>query len=396
MKISEISYKAGSYITVENELDSDDFFIIMSGKIKSTNSVNKISGTRTLKPGDFFGVISSMTNRPRLESTYSITDSKLLIVNKKNFGTLLKKSSPLALKIIKSFSNELRVYDKILADKTIKKKEDKKEQLEEQNLFDIAKFYNSNNKLKIASYIFMQMVKFYPDSSLIPEVLETLRKIGDEGIKKSRNRFKSLKVKFPNDAMLFCEDEPGYEAFIIKTGKVKITKVVNEKEVLLAVLKPGDIFGEMAILNDTKRAASAIAFGETECLVLNIDSFNKIIQENVTLAVKLITLLSERIWTIYKQIENLSFNKIRTRIYDTLDTQMLIHNVKIAPRQEYLFSIGTNELGKMLGEEGEEFNQAVEEALENKFLALYNNKFLCTDTLELKKETDFAKKTDRK
>ncbi len=397
MQISEISYRAGSFITVENELESNNFFIIKSGKVKSTNSVNSISGSKILTAGDFFGVISAMTYRPRLESTYSLTDTKLILVNRKNFGVLLKKSSPLALKIIKSFSNELRIYDKILAEKTTEEKNKEDNENEGGSLFNIAKFYYKTEKSKIATYVLMQFIKFYANSHFIPEIVEMLSSIDKKNLINNESKLKKLSSVYKNNEMLFCEDEPGYEAFIIKKGRVKIAKVINDQEVVLAFLKPGDIFGEMAILNDTKRAASAIASEEdTECLVLNIENFNNIIQKNVTLAVKLISLLSERIWTIYKQIENLSFVKIRTRIYDTFFTQILTHNVKIAPRVEYLFPFGKEELGKMIGKSGQEFEKAVEQVLEDKFLEIYNDKFLCTDTLELKKETEFAKKTDKK
>ncbi len=395
MDIYEINFKANSFITVENELDSNNFFIIKSGQIKSTNSVNKISGNQVLSSGDFFGVISAMTNRPRLESTFAISDTKLIVFNKKNFGVLLKKSSPFALKIIKTFSNELRIYDKILAEKTTKQNKNK-DQVEEQHLFDIGKFYYSNENYQNATYVFLQFIKHYPDSALNSEVLKCLQKIDNKFIFKNKNRYQSLKVNFKKNEMLFCEDEPGFEAFIIKKGRVKITKIINDKEVLLAVLKPGDIFGEMALLNNTKRAASAVAFEDTECLLLNIENFNKIIQENVTLAVKLITLLSERIWTVYKQIENLSFKKIKTRIFDTLYTQVLNHNIKIAPRQQYLFSIGTRELGEMIGHNDEEFEKSIKEVLNERFLSLYNDKFLCTDTFELKKEAEFVKKADKR
>ena len=48
--------------------------------------------------------------------------------------------------------------------------------------------------------------------------------------------------------MIFSEHEPGEDLYIIQQGKVKITKIINNQEVLLAVLQPGDIFGEMALL----------------------------------------------------------------------------------------------------------------------------------------------------
>ena len=56
--------------------------------------------------------------------------------------------------------------------------------------------------------------------------------------------------------MIFSDFQPGSEMFIIKEGSVKISKVTNDTEVTLAILKQGDMFGEMALLENKPRSAS--------------------------------------------------------------------------------------------------------------------------------------------
>ncbi len=126
---------------------------------------------------------------------------------------------------------------------------------------------------------------------------------------------------YKDNTMIFSEYEPGNELFIIQAGKVKITKIVDE-EVLLAVLKPGDIFGEMALLDNKPRSASAISFGDVTLLAINKQNFETMVQQQPQLATRLIQLLSERIWTAYRQLENLMIKSEIGRIYDTLLIQV--------------------------------------------------------------------------
>jgi len=62
----------------------------------------------------------------------------------------------------------------------------------------------------------------------------------------------------PND-IIFCEFEPGNDFYFIQSGRVEIVKIINNREKTLDILGAGDVFGEMAILEEEPRSASAIA-----------------------------------------------------------------------------------------------------------------------------------------
>ncbi len=64
----------------------------------------------------------------------------------------------------------------------------------------------------------------------------------------------------PAGAFLFREGEAGQEMFVIEKGKVRISKTVpGIGEEALAILEPGQYFGEMAVIEDSPRSADAIA-----------------------------------------------------------------------------------------------------------------------------------------
>ncbi|TQE55833.1 Crp/Fnr family transcriptional regulator, partial [Leptospira interrogans] len=110
-----------------------------------------------------------------------------------------------------------------------------------------------------------------------------------------------------------------------------------------------DIFGEMALLDNKPRSASAIAWGNVQLLAINKANFEGMVKAQTQLATRLITLLSERIWTAYKQLANLMINDPQGRIADTLLTLVEKNRIKIAPKISYNFEIGTKDLIKMVG-----------------------------------------------
>ena len=79
---------------------------------------------------------------------------------------------------------------------------------------------------------------------------------------------------YPKNSMIILEEEFGDIVFIIVAGTVKITRVNDEgKEVILSLLGPGEIFGEMAILDGDSRSANALAQENCEVIAINREDF---------------------------------------------------------------------------------------------------------------------------
>ena len=86
---------------------------------------------------------------------------------------------------------------------------------------------------------------------------------------------------YPKNSMIILEEEFGDIVFIIFTGTVKITRVNDEgKEVILSLLGPGEIFGEMAILDGEARSANALAQENCELIAIQRSEFLSILRRN--------------------------------------------------------------------------------------------------------------------
>jgi CRP/FNR family cyclic AMP-dependent transcriptional regulator len=80
------------------------------------------------------------------------------------------------------------------------------------------------------------------------------------------------------DAVIFKEGDEGDRCYIIVKGEVRISKFIpNIGEEALAVLKPGDYFGEMALIDNFPRSAHAIANGDAEFLSIHKTELDKIL-----------------------------------------------------------------------------------------------------------------------
>jgi len=91
------------------------------------------------------------------------------------------------------------------------------------------------------------------------------------------------------DTVIFREGDAGDRCFIILQGEVRISKFIpNIGEEALAVLKPGDYFGEMALIENFPRSAHAVANSPVELLSINKTELDKILIMDRDLGYKLL------------------------------------------------------------------------------------------------------------
>ncbi|MFA5072918.1 MAG: cyclic nucleotide-binding domain-containing protein [Nitrospirota bacterium] len=91
------------------------------------------------------------------------------------------------------------------------------------------------------------------------------------------------------DKVLFREGESGDRCFVIIQGEVRISKFIpNIGEEALAILKPGDYFGEMALIDDFPRSAHAIANTDIQVLSIHKTNLHTVLTEDREMAHKLL------------------------------------------------------------------------------------------------------------
>jgi CRP/FNR family transcriptional regulator, cyclic AMP receptor protein len=123
------------------------------------------------------------------------------------------------------------------------------------------------------------------------------------------------KRRCAKDSPVFFENEQGDFFFMILEGRIKVTILGDDgREVILSMLGPGDFFGEMALLDNEPRSATAIAVEETELLSLHRTDFQAVISDNRDIMSALIRILSARLRRANHQISTLALLDVYGRV----------------------------------------------------------------------------------
>jgi CRP-like cAMP-binding protein len=125
-------------------------------------------------------------------------------------------------------------------------------------------------------------------------------------------------VEYSPGDIIFCEYEPGDEFYFIHSGKIKIVKLINNREKTMDVMQAGDVLGEMAILEAEPRSATAIAAEHSVLLKFHRDNFDALLQGNPQLAYKLLVTFSKRIYDAKRRLMIILMNDPQLKVMDVL------------------------------------------------------------------------------
>jgi CRP/FNR family transcriptional regulator, cyclic AMP receptor protein len=108
---------------------------------------------------------------------------------------------------------------------------------------------------------------------------------------------------YQSGEVVFEENSQGREMFVVHTGRVRISIDGSDREHLLAVLGPGEVFGEMALVDGAPRSATATAAeNETNLVVVDHPKFFYLINQQPTFALTLLHTPAQRIRDLEKQL----------------------------------------------------------------------------------------------
>jgi CRP/FNR family transcriptional regulator, cyclic AMP receptor protein len=114
--------------------------------------------------------------------------------------------------------------------------------------------------------------------------------------------------------VLFREGDPGREMFVIQSGEVEISRMMGEKRQMLALLPAGEFFGEMAIINNRPRSATATVKKKARLLVIDGETFEAMLRGKTEIAVRMIKSMAERLERANQQIELLLLKNSNHRV----------------------------------------------------------------------------------
>jgi len=121
---------------------------------------------------------------------------------------------------------------------------------------------------------------------------------------------------FQPGEMIFSEFEPGDTFYLIQSGRVELMKIIGDIERTLDILQPSEMFGEMAILENSPRSATAIALDTVKVLEFNRQNFEILMLGNPQIALKLLRMFTKRIYDSKRRFMILTLEEPPAKIAD--------------------------------------------------------------------------------
>jgi CRP/FNR family cyclic AMP-dependent transcriptional regulator len=191
--------------------------------------------------------------------------------------------------------------------------------------------------------------------------------------------------QFRKSTILFHKDQPGDALYIVASGHVRIfLPAARGEELTVEVAGPGDVFGELALLDGRPRSASAETLEDTTVQVLSREEFQRYLTATPRFAASLIELLSARLRQITEYAESLAFLDIHGRVARALLQLAERHGVD-HQGVEIDFDMTQAELASMVGATRERVNRALASFRAQGLIELRGKKIALLDTARLRK-----------
>ncbi|MFN2498945.1 MAG: DUF1003 domain-containing protein [Pyrinomonadaceae bacterium] len=136
-------------------------------------------------------------------------------------------------------------------------------------------------------------------------------------------------LNVPEGHTLFQAGDPGDSLFIIKTGEIELfIKDTAGQKIVLTTAQPGDMFGELAMLDSGPRTATALALGDSEVLVLDRGDLILLFQRKPEAALHMLAALSG----LTRKADEL----LRTRVSRNVNEEMEVHSTPLLRMADWI------------------------------------------------------------
>ena len=157
---------------------------------------------------------------------------------------------------------------------------------------------------------------------------------------------------------IYAKGSPGESMMAVLRGTAKMTSISRDgKEIVLNIMHPGEIFGEIALLDGGARSADAIAMTDCEILILQRRDFMPILKKRTDICLILLRILCQRLRQTSEQVEDVLFRHLESRVAKVLLNlahTTALHNVSGSPVELH---VSQQELGNMAGGTRESVNK---------------------------------------
>ena len=402
-----MQYTKGSVIYFEGDHD-DRVFIMQAGAVvlQSTDIETGEPVIEQVKSGEFFGVKSAFGHFGREETATALVPTVAVALTVQEFEVLFSNNKQLIMKMLRVFSNQLRqihrktesILNNVAAD-------------QQSGMLAVAKSFYDDEQYRSAADVYLKFLTRYPQYARKEEIAKLYQDCKmryermaaqnrrslldtptaeDEGSLKifSLPAFERFAKEYEPGQVIIAEYEPGDSFYLIQSGRVQLVKCVNGSTKNLDILKPGEFFGEMAILDKSPRSATCMAAGHVKCLEFNKENFELLITGNPQIALVLLKLFCKRIYDQKRRFRILVVKDLQARLADVflmLDEMNPIANPAEKARR---FNVTISDMAHWSGLSLEVTHEEMNKLVEKRKIEMYENYVIVNNIVDMKRMYD--------
>ena len=180
-------------------------------------------------------------------------------------------------------------------------------------------------------------------NSLDFRVLRTIPIFSELSDSRLEQLFEKLKrIELKSNTCIFQEGEQGKEFFIVAKGRIKIFLSSSEgREITLTFLDPPQFFGELSLLDDLPRSASARTIGTSILYSLSKEAFQNFLNEHPQAGLSILKVTTEMVRRLTDQVHSLVFKDVQGRVVKTILELSKKKDVTKVTHQELANMIGS-------------------------------------------------------
>ncbi len=192
-------------------------------------------------------------------------------------------------------------------------------------------------------------------------------------------------ARYPRRAVLFRKGDPGANMMVVLHGQVKVCTHSEEgKELVLNLFSPGEVFGEIALLDGADRTLDAVTLDDCELLVLERRDFIPFLRSHPDACLRLMEVLCQKLRQTSKLLEEALFLEGPSRLAKRLVHLAETRGRPVADGILIDLHLSQQELGNLVGMSRESMNKLLRQWREEGLVRIQDGYYVITDLEELR------------
>jgi len=187
-------------------------------------------------------------------------------------------------------------------------------------------------------------------------------------------------ARHPGRRVLFRKGDPGTNMMVVLEGRVQICTHSEEgKEFVVNIINPGEVFGEIALLDGSDRTADAVTMGPCELMILERRDFVPFLRDHPDACMRLLEVLCQKLRWTTGVLEAALFLEGPSRLARVLVHLASLYGQQVADGVELRIRFSQQQLANMVGMSRESINKQLGQWRDEGIITTEDGRILITD-----------------